>query len=198
MRTGQPARSGTRSPGSRTRSVCTCQGLRPRRAVQALAISRLAVLPSVSGTASAPGMSALSRLDGWPMQSPADASPVPSRAPTHGSGPMWFATPSSQWTSATYSSPVSRRSPLSANNGLCLLNSALYRLTILFSEIVMAKKRRSQAGSAERRKLEFKELADEWDRRLAVLNMPDAHKRLDAVFAARGRMRRPPKAGPAY
>ena len=92
------------------------------------------------------------------------------------------------------------RCPLCANNGLCLLNSALYRLTILFSEIVMAKKRRSQAGlsSAERRKLEFKELADEWDRRLAVLNMPDAHKRLDAVFAARGRMRRPPKAGPAY
>ncbi len=83
-------------------------------AVQAPAISRLAVLPSVSGTASAPGKSALSRLDGWPMQSPADASQIPSRAPTHGSGPMWFATPSSQWTSPPYSLPVSRRSPLRA------------------------------------------------------------------------------------
>jgi uncharacterized protein len=28
---------------------------------------------------------------------------------THGSGPMWFATPSSRWTSTTYSLPVSRR-----------------------------------------------------------------------------------------
>ena len=37
----------------------------------------------------------LSRLNGWPMRSPADASPPPSRATAHGSGPMWFATPSS-------------------------------------------------------------------------------------------------------
>jgi hypothetical protein len=27
----------------------------------------------------------------------------------HGSGPMWFAPPSSQWTCTTYSLPVSRR-----------------------------------------------------------------------------------------
>jgi hypothetical protein len=31
----------------------------------------------------------LSRLNGWPMHSPTDASPTPSRAPAHGSGPMW-------------------------------------------------------------------------------------------------------------
>jgi hypothetical protein len=37
----------------------------------------------------------LSRLNGWPMHSPTDASPTPSRAPAHGSGPMWIATPSS-------------------------------------------------------------------------------------------------------
>lgn len=37
----------------------------------------------------------LSRLNGWPMHSPADASPTPSRMPTHGSGPTWIATPSS-------------------------------------------------------------------------------------------------------
>jgi len=42
-----------RSPGSRTRSVHTCWGLRPRRAVQALAMTRLAMLPSAQSTASA-------------------------------------------------------------------------------------------------------------------------------------------------
>ncbi len=37
-----------RSPGSRAKSVRTCQCLRPRRAVWALALSRPSVLPSVS------------------------------------------------------------------------------------------------------------------------------------------------------
>src|SRR5262245_37586795 len=37
----------------------------------------------------------LSRLNGWPMHSPVNASPRPSRATAHDSGPMWFATPSS-------------------------------------------------------------------------------------------------------
>ena len=50
-----------------------------------------------------------SRLNGWPMHSPADASPTPSRAPAHGLGPMWIATPSSQGTCTLYSLPVSRR-----------------------------------------------------------------------------------------
>ena len=36
------------------------------------------------------GTSLLSRLNGWPVRSPADASPPPSRVPTHGSGPRWF------------------------------------------------------------------------------------------------------------
>ncbi len=53
--------------------------------------------------------SVISRLNGWPVCSPADASPLPSRADTHGLGPMWVATPSSQWTCTTYSLPVSRR-----------------------------------------------------------------------------------------
>jgi hypothetical protein len=33
----------------------------------------------------------LSRLDGWPMRSPVNASPRPSRATAHDSGPMWIA-----------------------------------------------------------------------------------------------------------
>src|SRR5215216_7620953 len=49
------------------------------------------------------------------MRSPADASPPPLQTTAHGSGPMWFATPSSQWTSTTYSLPVSRRTPILRN-----------------------------------------------------------------------------------
>src|SRR2546428_2873927 len=45
-------RSIARAPGSRAKSVCTCQVLRPRRIDQALAILRLFVLPSALETAS--------------------------------------------------------------------------------------------------------------------------------------------------
>src|SRR5262245_21317756 len=51
----------------------------------------------------------LSRLNGWPMRSPVNASPRSSRATAHDSGPMWIAIPSSQGTCTLYSSPVSRR-----------------------------------------------------------------------------------------
>ena len=90
--------SDSRSPGSRTRSVHACQVLRPRRVVQALAIAHSDVLPSATQTASAPRNSFLSRLNGWPARTPADASPTSSRMPAHGLGPMWFAIPSSQGT----------------------------------------------------------------------------------------------------
>src|SRR5262249_21220982 len=96
------------SPGSRPRSFCTCQVLRPRRAVRTLRWCVRNVLPSALETASAPG-DWLSRLNGWPMPSPTDASSASLRTPTHGSGPMWIATPSSWWTCTTYSLPVSRR-----------------------------------------------------------------------------------------
>src|SRR3954453_10305020 len=116
MRTsdGEPSWPEARSPGSRARSVCTCQGLRPRRVSRALARAHPAIWPSASRTASAPGLTRISRLNGWPMHSPTDASPAPSRAPAHGLGPMWIATPSSQWTCTTYSLPVSRRTPFAA------------------------------------------------------------------------------------
>src|SRR5450759_2037099 len=83
------------SPGSRARNFRTCQCLRPRRAVWALAVSRPYVLPSVSRTTSAPEKRVLSRLNGWPMRSPVNASLKPSRAAAHDSGSMRFATPSS-------------------------------------------------------------------------------------------------------
>ena len=51
----------------------------------------------------------LSRLNGWPMRAPVNASPRPLRATAHDSGPMWIATPSSQGACTLYSLPVSRR-----------------------------------------------------------------------------------------
>src|SRR5712671_4111656 len=51
----------------------------------------------------------LSRLNGWPMRPPVNASPKPSRATAHDSGPMWIANPSSYETCTLYSLPVSRR-----------------------------------------------------------------------------------------
>src|SRR5687768_7998162 len=74
-----------------------------------LALAPPRVWPSGTVTPSAPGTVALSRLDGWPARSPADASPAPSRGSTHGSGPVWIATPSSYRTLTDYSWPVSRR-----------------------------------------------------------------------------------------
>src|SRR5262249_1180087 len=56
---------------------------------------------------SALGFITVSRLNGWPIRSPTDASPTSSRTPAHGSGATWIATPSSQWTLTTYSLPVS-------------------------------------------------------------------------------------------
>src|SRR5437764_15043734 len=58
-------RSIARSPGSRARSFCTCQVLRPRRVVRTLRWRVRNVLPSALETASAPG-DWLSRLNGWP------------------------------------------------------------------------------------------------------------------------------------
>jgi PASTA domain len=57
-------------------------------------MARPCVWPSTFGTVSAPGMIGLSRFNGWPVRSPADASPAPLRTSAHGSGPMWIATPS--------------------------------------------------------------------------------------------------------
>jgi hypothetical protein len=42
--------------------------------------------------------------------------PASSRMPAHGSGPMWSAIPSSQWTCTTYSLPVSRRTRVKTQN----------------------------------------------------------------------------------
>jgi len=100
-------RPNPRPPGSRTKSFHTCQGLRPRRAGRPLALTRPSMSPSVILTTSAPDTFKLSRLNGWPMRSPTDASTQPSRIASQGSGPMRFATPSSWRTFTTYSLPVS-------------------------------------------------------------------------------------------
>jgi hypothetical protein len=52
-----------RSPGSRTKSFCACQGLGPRGGDGMLAMAHVAVLPSIRATMSAPRTVCLSRLN---------------------------------------------------------------------------------------------------------------------------------------
>src|SRR4051812_17921370 len=65
------------------------------------------VLPSMILNTSAPEIILFSRLDGWPMRSPVNASPASSQTPPHDSGPVWFTTPSLQETFTLYSLLVS-------------------------------------------------------------------------------------------
>src|SRR6516225_9175741 len=74
-------------------------------------VDALGMLPSAMTTASAPGI-ILTRLHGWPMHSPTDASPLALRPAMHGSGPMWIAIPSSYRTFTDYSLPASRRTAI--------------------------------------------------------------------------------------
>ena len=62
---------------------------------QVLALALLDILPSTTQTVSAPGDSFLSRLNGWPARSPADASPTSSRMPGTARGRCGSAIPSS-------------------------------------------------------------------------------------------------------
>lgn len=81
--------------GSRVEIVLTCQGLRPRRVHVALAVSHPMMLPSVNSTTSAPGnLIYISWLNGWPVNTPVNASPHTSRYATHDSGTLWIAGPS--------------------------------------------------------------------------------------------------------
>jgi hypothetical protein len=68
-----------RSPGSRAKGFCACQGLRRRGASMRLAISTRAVLPSVGRKTSAP-RTCLTPLHTSPAHSPVNASRLPSRA----------------------------------------------------------------------------------------------------------------------
>ena len=51
-----------------------------------LALSHLLMLPSVLSSTSASGLKSFSRLNGWPVRSPVNASPASSRMPPHDSG----------------------------------------------------------------------------------------------------------------
>src|SRR6516164_6868866 len=96
------------SPGSRTRSVRTCQRQRPRRTGRGLALTPPPVLTSTEAKASASGSMVLSRLNVLAYAFPCRRfAPTLTDGQTHGLGPMWIATPSLQWTCTTYSLPVS-------------------------------------------------------------------------------------------
>src|ERR1700692_1402546 len=86
-----------------------------------------AISPSVNSTTSAPRTFKLSRLHSWPMRSPTDASPTPSRVPAHGSGPMRIATPSSWWTFTSYSLPVLIGAPKFLISARSLVTRQLFR-----------------------------------------------------------------------
>jgi hypothetical protein len=51
-----------------------------------LALSHLLMLPSVLSSTSASRSKSFSRLNGWPMRSPVNASPASSQMPPHDSG----------------------------------------------------------------------------------------------------------------
>jgi hypothetical protein len=67
-----------RSPGSRAKGFCACQGLRRRGVRMCLAIATPAVLPSVGRKTSAP-RTCLTPLNTSPAPSPVNASRLPSR-----------------------------------------------------------------------------------------------------------------------
>jgi len=70
---------------------------------------------------------------------------------------------------------------------MVLLTAATYRRLV---EEVAAFNAREQAA--------LDELAERFQARLALLQQPDAGDKVDAVFAARGKLARRPRAGAAY
>ena len=105
---GSRRRPSVRSPGFRMRMRSFAHMPRSATSREVARVHAHPVLPSAVTKASASRL-IISRLNGWPMHSPADASSPASRPETHGPGPVRIATPSPQWTCATYSLPVSRR-----------------------------------------------------------------------------------------
>lgn len=81
--------------------------LRARRVESTLALSHRFILPSAHKTNAGTREASISRFNGWPTCSPANASRTASLLPAHDSGSMWIATPSLQWTFTICSLPVS-------------------------------------------------------------------------------------------
>jgi hypothetical protein len=96
------------SPGFRATSFHTCQVLRPRRTVWAIAFTRDPCCLPHSQRASAPGIRIFPRLKGWPLEVPYRRFAA-ALTGAHGSGPTWLAAPSWYRTCTDYSLPVSRR-----------------------------------------------------------------------------------------
>ena len=122
-------RSIPRPPGSRTRSVRTCQGLRPRRVGRTLAMTRPSVLPSAKLTSSAPRISIFRGSMAGLCAPLSTLRRDPRGCHAHDSGPMRIATPSSQGTCTPYSLPVSRRTNIQdICNGHAPVDTPLFSL----------------------------------------------------------------------
>jgi hypothetical protein len=109
MRPPDPSRlkADTGPPGSRVRCFRTCSG---STTAQGLTGSR-AIDPTsfafhLSHSVSTLKLNRISRLHTRPARTPVNASPPPSRAEAHDSGPMWLATPSSYDSFIHYTLPV--------------------------------------------------------------------------------------------
>jgi hypothetical protein len=90
----QPDGQAAGSPGSRAGGLRTCTGSQTARGPPAARASAAGdVAFRLVRRRRHPG-AVISRLNGWPARTPANASPSPSRAPTHDSGPSRIATPS--------------------------------------------------------------------------------------------------------
>jgi hypothetical protein len=81
-------------------------GLRPRRAPRRLAFATACVWPSASVNSVGAPECLISRLNTRPVSTPVSASPTPSRAAAHDSGPLWLAIPSTLDFFIPFSMPV--------------------------------------------------------------------------------------------
>ena len=69
------------------------------------------------------------------------------------------------------------------------------KIEMVMMDVGEYRRRTAKFTTEARRQASLAELSAEFDRRLAALKNPDAHKRVDAMMDARGKTKRRPKAG---
>jgi prevent-host-death family protein len=69
------------------------------------------------------------------------------------------------------------------------------KIEMVMMDVAEYRRRTANLPTEARRQASLAELTAEFDRRLAALKDPDAHKRLDAMMDAGGKTKRRPKVG---
>jgi hypothetical protein len=90
-----------------------------------------------------------SRLNTQPMRTPVNASPSPSRGPTHDSGTVWFARPSLGETCTPYSLPVSRRTHCHVSDSCTMIGCIVRRQVRSLRSLDLAISRRERRPAAD-------------------------------------------------